>query len=511
MTGSPSRAVPLRRPAVAALLLLGGVAVATPPADATSTPWACLTADDGARTRRQEVERGLLPGVVFEGETQPAGIESRLAHHKTPALSVAVIRDGRLDWSAAWGRLQAGGAPAGCDSLFQAGSLAKPATVLAVLRMRQQGLIDLDRNIDAYLASYRLPAGRQTEANPVTLRHLLAHTAGITPGGYAGYAAGEPLPTDAQTVRGEPPANGRKAEVLQPPGSELAYSGGGYTMVEIALQDHLRQPFEHLMRDWLLAPAGLRQADFTVPLPAASHARAARGHQPDGSGVPGGWRHHPEQAAAGLWATASDLAALLVELRKGHQGQSTVFTQASIRELLATPFEGHAFGFRLIGQGDDVFLTHYGGTVGYRAGATLNLRTGDGAVFLGNSDNAAAVGREFLGAVARTYGWPLFREVRVARAQQPAEALQSLTGRYVFAEQEPTVDVVLEQGGLVVVFPNGDRYAMVAVKGGPRTFIHPETGVRVSFDAEGSATTIQLYGQTGRRLKPDPAAASRSP
>lgn len=484
------------------LVLGAGVAGAAPPADGAPAPWACVTADDGARARRQEVERGLLPRVVFEGETQAASIESRLAHHKTPALSVAVIREGRLDWSAAWGLLQAGGAPAGCDSLFQGGSLAKPATVLAVLRLRQQGQIDLDRNIDAYLTSYRLPAGRQTEANPVTLRHLLAHTAGVTPGGYAGYATGQALPSDLQTVRGEPPANGPKVEVLQPPGSGLAYSGGGYTVVELALQDQLRQPFERILQERLFTPAGMRQADFTVPLPAASHARVARGHQRDGSGVPGGWHNHPEQAAAGLWATASDLAQLLMEVRKAHDGQSTVFTQASIRELLAAPADGHAFGFRLIGQGEGVFLTHYGGTVGYRAGMTINLRTGNGAVFLGNSDNAAALGQEFLGAVSRTYGWPVFRETRVQRAPQPAGVVQSLAGRYVFDDEGWKVDVVHEQGSLVLVFPNGDRYTMVPVNTGPRAFIHPDTAVRASFTGEGAEATIQLYGQTGRRQAP---------
>src|SRR5690606_33604699 len=99
--------------------------------------WDCFTASD-ARMRKQQVEHNLLPRVAFVGETRPVGVEARMTEHRTPAMSVAVIRDGKLDWSAAWGRLQADGARAGCDSLFQAGSLAKPATVLAALRMRQQ-------------------------------------------------------------------------------------------------------------------------------------------------------------------------------------------------------------------------------------------------------------------------------------------------------------------------------------------------------------------------------------
>lgn len=458
--------------------------------------WSCYVASD-AQARKQQVERDMLPRVVFIDETQPVSIESRMAKYKTPAFSVAVIHNGKLDWSAAWGQLQIDGARAGCDSLFQAGSLAKPVTLLAALRMKQEGLIDFDKNIETYLSSYHLPPGRQTEANPVTFRNLFAHTSGITPGGYDGYAQGQPIPTDQQTARAETPSNARKIEVLREPNARLAYSGGGYTVVEIALQDRLHQPFEQIMREWLISPVGMRQADFTQPPPVSSHSHTARGHQADGSGVPGGWHIHPEQAAAGLWATASDMATFLIEIRKAYNGESKVFTQASIRELLAKPIDSHAYGFRLIGNDDQVFITHYGGTVGYRAGMTLNLRSGDGAVYLANSDNGADLGVEFLNAVSRTYQWPAFHEAKVKRATQTVDVLRSLTGNYVFAGSK--VSVTYENDALTLVFPNGDHYAMTPIQGAAREFIHADTGVRASFDGEGADMKIQLYGETGRR------------
>ena len=462
-------------------------------------PWSCYTASD-AEGRKKQVEHGMLPPVVFDGEIKPVSVESRMALYKVPALSVAVIHHGKLDWSAAWGVLQKDGAPADCGSLFQAGSLAKPVTVLAALRMKTAGLIDFDRSIETYLSSYHLPAGRQTDANPVTFRNLLAHTAGITAGGYAGYALNEPIPTDQQIVRGEAPTNSRKVEVVNAPGASLTYSGGGYTVVEIALQDQLHSPFDQIMREWVLAPVGMRQANFTVPLPASSHSYTARGHQIDGTLVPGGWNNYPEQAAAGLWATATDLAMFLLEIHKGYEGKSDVFTQASIREMLANPIQNHAYGFRLVGEGDQVFITHYGGTVGYSAGMTLNLRTGDGAVFLINSNNGANLGTEFFNAVSRAYEWPVFREERVKRMEQPVAVLQSLAGTYVFPEPGWKVSVVYERDSLTLVFPRGDResLAMVPIQGRPREFIH-ETGVHASFEGEGKETKIHLYGQTGQR------------
>lgn len=460
--------------------------------------WSCYTASD-VQARKQQVEHDMLPRVVFAGETKPVSVQSRMATYKAPALSVAVIHNGKLDWSAAWGRLKTDGKGADCGTLFQAGSIAKPVTLLAAMRMKAAGLINFDKNIESYLLSYNLPAGRHTEANPVTFRNLLTHTAGVTPGGHVGYAQNQPIPTDQQTVRGEAPSNSRKVEVLDEPGASLAYSGGGYTIIEIALQDQLNKPFDQIMREWLLTPVGMKQADFTMPLPTSSHPYTARGYDVDGTIVPGGWRNHPEQASAGLWATATDLAAFLLEIRKAYEGKSNIFSQADVREMLAKPIDGHAYGFRLIGEGDQVFITHYGGTVGYRAGMTLNLLTGDGAVYLTNSDNGANLGVEFFSAVSRAYNWPTFREVQVRRATLPVDVLRSLTGQYAFAEQEWKVSVTYENQALTLLFPNGDRYAMAPIQGRPSEFIHPDTAVRASFDGEGADLLLQLYGQTGRR------------
>ena len=145
-----------------------------------------------------EIETGLRGAVVFEGETQQRyDLAERMAHYNTPGLSLTFIEDGAIAWTAGYGLLEAGGAKAvDTATLFQAGSIAKPVTAFAALRMAEDGLIDLDGDVSTYLERYTLPEGAQTAENPVTLRHLLAHTAGITPGGYAGYVQGETLPSD---------------------------------------------------------------------------------------------------------------------------------------------------------------------------------------------------------------------------------------------------------------------------------------------------------------------------
>jgi hypothetical protein len=66
--------------------------------------WNCYTASD-AQARKNQVEYGMLPHVVCDGEINPVSVESLMAMSKTPALSVAVVHNGKLDWSATWRQL----------------------------------------------------------------------------------------------------------------------------------------------------------------------------------------------------------------------------------------------------------------------------------------------------------------------------------------------------------------------------------------------------------------------
>ncbi len=122
--------------------------------------------------RRQRVENGLRPPVLFQGEgRQTMTIQAALESTGVPGLSVAIINDGAVDWQAGYGTMKADAdMPVSDTTLFQAASLAKPVTVLAAMRMRDAGLIDFDRDIETYLKSYSLPEGEQTPGNPVTFR-----------------------------------------------------------------------------------------------------------------------------------------------------------------------------------------------------------------------------------------------------------------------------------------------------------------------------------------------------
>ena len=447
---------------------------------------------------QRDQELAVWPAVIVEGETQPSTLAQRMNAQQVPGLSVALIREGRLAWRAAYGVETTGGNAIQPQTLFQAGSLAKPLTALVALRLAAAGRIDLDADLGDWMRGLGLQTGAADAAQPVTLRGLLEHRAGINPGGYPGYAQDQPLPTLVQILQGVPPSTSVASKVVRAPGSRLMYSGAGYSLAQRYLSERTGEEFDTLMQRWLLQPLGMRHSDFALRKPGPEPV--ARGHDSTGQLVPGGWRMHPEAAAAGLWTTAEDLARLLIELHRGWQGRSAVFDQTLVRQLLARPSSGHVYGFRLLGEGEGQFLVHYGGTQGYAAGMALNLHSGQGAVYLSNGAGGRGLGQEFLMAVAKSEGWAEFQPQLARRAAFDPVQLASLAGTYPFAASRSKVKVEWAGGELALVFPNGDRYALMPQTGEPLSFIHLGSGVEARFiQQEGQEPKLLLYGDEATR------------
>src|SRR5262245_24747910 len=117
-----------------------------------------------------------------------------MAHYHIHGLSLACIHNGAVEWSKAFGVARVGGDPVTPETMFEASSIGWPVTAVAVLRLVEQGKLNLDVDVNQYLRSWKLPANEFTEQRKVTLRELLSHTAGATGGdGYEGYAAGRTL------------------------------------------------------------------------------------------------------------------------------------------------------------------------------------------------------------------------------------------------------------------------------------------------------------------------------
>jgi len=359
--------------------------------------------------RRQAVESSLLPDVVVIGRPVPSWkIRDRMEHHNVPGLSIAVINDGVIEWAAGYGVKQVRRSDSvTVSTLFQAASISKPVTAAAVLRLAERGVLDLDVDISEYLMSWRLPPNEHTAESPVTLRGLLAHHAGVSVHGFPGYVAGEDVPTAQNVLEGK--GNTDPVEVVSVPGEQDRYSGGGYVIAQVLLEDLTGERFPSVMEAEVLGPMGMSNSTYEQPLPERLAAVAAVGHDENGAPIQGRWRTYPELAAAGLWTTPMDLARFLLDLRAAYLGNTEAALEpATVRKMLSKYVGDRGLGFRVEGTGDGLIIYHGGGNRGYRSFSVLYPITGDGAVVMTNAEGGSELRMEVLRAVSRVYGWPDF-------------------------------------------------------------------------------------------------------
>lgn len=361
-----------------------------------------------------------------------------------------MIRAGEVAWSRGYGRADARTRVIATEAtLFQAASISKPVTAFVVLRLVADGTLELDRDVNAYLRSWRLPDNEHTAACPVTIRHLLTHTAGTTVHGFPGYPAGAPIPTREQILDGRPPANTDPVRVDIPVGSATRYSGGGTTIVEQVLEDVTRTPFPRLAEEVVLSPLGMSSSHFLQPLPASLHGSAASAHE-DGQPIAGRWHVYPEQAAAGLWTTSRDLAVFAVGVQRALMSDPGAIVPADIAKLMITPHGPDGFGLGFMPeQSGWAWFGHSGGNRGFACRLIANAH-GDGAVVMTNTVRGSAPFiSEVIAAVALAHGWEgyLLPEIDVF-PQQPG-SLDSFVGEWE-VDGAGTVTIGTDRGQLIL-------------------------------------------------------------
>lgn len=360
-----------------------------------------------------------LPSVTSGDTTIQLSLDDWMNVLGVPGVSIAVIDDYRIVWAKGYGTMEAGepGAQVSPSTLFQAASIAKPIAALALLHHTNNGAFDLDADIRATMRSWKLPAGGADSGTTITLRQLLSHTAGIRADGFIGYERGTPIPSTLQILNGVEPALNAGAVVDRRPGEAVAYSGLGYTMIELALVDRLGQSFERIVDEAVFRPLGMRNSTFAQELPERVAGRVARGHFASGAPLNGGWQVYPELAAAGLWTTPTDLAKLAIETAQSWMGRSErILTTETTRQMLAP--QGERMGLGFVVRSDDSlgFFSHSGGNQGYRAHMEMLASVGKGVVVMTNSDVGHPLSALITLAVAKNYAWPDSAERRLSNA-----------------------------------------------------------------------------------------------
>ena len=426
----------------------------------------------------KRVEQGLLPPVLIKGDTSWS-IEDRMKHWKVPGLSVAVVKDFKLEWARSYGVKDIDTKePVTTETLFQAGSISKPVAAMVALKRVQDGKISLEENINNKLQTWKLPDNEFTATKKVTLANLLSHTAGLTVHGFPGYATGEKIPTLSQVLDGTAPANTVAVRVNMEPGTRFRYSGGGTTIAQLAIMDIEKKPYPQIAKETVLGPLKMTNSTYSQPLPDDWLKKAASGHRGDGSLVAGKIHVYPEMAAAGLWTTPTDLARFAIEVQLSYAGRSNKILTKELTEKMVTPFmEDVGLGFFIDKRGNAVYFGHDGADEGFRAMLLMNREKGYGAVIMVNSDNGQIM-PEVMRGIAREYNWDEFLPPVTEIISLEAAKLDEYTGR--FRVNPDRVLTIARDGGKLFATPTADvKFELLPVADG--TFVRRDQGVKYTF------------------------------
>ena len=341
----------------------------------------------------------------FDGLTL-AQVMQRL---KVPGVSIAVVKDFQVHWARAYGTadVSTGGA-AETATRFQAASISKPVTAMAAMRMAQEHRLDLDADVNTMLASWKVPESAHTRGRPVTPRSLFSHTSGADDGfGFPGYDPAAPRPSVVQVLNGQAPSNLGPVLFARPPFQGYKYSGGAVTVMQLALTEIAKQPFAALMDATVLGPLKMTSSSYDQPPPTEVAAELSRAHDGQGRAMNAAWHVYPEQAAAGLWTTASDLARFIIEVQTAVRGPAgAVLSQASAKEMTSPVGVGpYGVGLAVDQRGEGWYFSHGGSNWGFQADIVGHLRKGYGIAIMTNGDRGRALINEIEARVAAAYNW----------------------------------------------------------------------------------------------------------
>lgn len=276
-------------------------------------------------------QREIAPAVFIDEAVAPLRdalaplIADARKRFGIPALSLALVRGERLLWAEGFGLADpARGIPADANTRYRAGSLAKPFTALAVLALESAGEIDIDQPLSAYLNGFTIKRRFAASANPITVRSVLTHHAG--------------LPSDlnkglwSETAFTEVMPALRDEYAAFPPHLVFAYSNLGYSLLGHLVQSLAEAPFAATMHEQLFEPLGMVGTRFaaspSADLPLAVGYKQGRALDP----LP--IRDVPAQ---GLETTAADLGRFVGALLCGGRLDGRQVLPPHLIETAMTP------------------------------------------------------------------------------------------------------------------------------------------------------------------------------
>lgn len=309
-------------------------------------------------------------------------------------LSVAIFENYKVIWTNEWG-IKASDSNEKIDknTAFSTASISKPITAIVCTILEEKGLINLDDPIENYLIRWKLPESAFTKDTKVTWKQLLSHTAGTSQGGFEDYYEGDSIPNIIESLQGKLlPRSKKPIEFLFKPGTNWEYSGGGYVIIQCALEDHFKKPLAQIVKETLLNPLQLQNSTMLQPNEKGFLTNIAKVHNSKGEIIRTGIPITPQVAPSGLWSTPTDLALIAIEMQKallglGNKTISTAVAKKVTDIATMNGPRGWSYGWqRSLGYGNLEWFSHDGSNTGTGGDLMATMTGGNGIAILANGD-----------------------------------------------------------------------------------------------------------------------------
>lgn len=344
----------------------------------------------------------------------------RLQDNGVPTASIAVLQDGKLE-----PHVLTPGAE-NSETVYQAASISKAICALGVAKLVDGGKVSYDTRVVDHLRSGLVDTivGTSKTAlgmmQQVTVKMLLSHTSGLSQHGFPGYGR-DAIPSAEQIIGGKHPANTPRMRFISPPGSQCSYSGGGFVILQMMLEEILGKPFSEIMHETVFKPLEMTRSWYGDLNPGESNFARAHftAHTP--AETERGYNILPELAAAGLWTTPSDLLKAVAAIQESLYTKSGFLTQETARLMLRKVASSESLGTVGLGwwvndagfgHGGDNWPGYNATLVGFHGGATSSRSVDgaemprDGIAIMTNSilGHATCV-KQILGAIMYSQSW----------------------------------------------------------------------------------------------------------
>ncbi|HYF81965.1 MAG TPA: serine hydrolase domain-containing protein [Clostridia bacterium] len=318
-----------------------------------------------------------------------------LKKYGVPGVKIAVIEGDKV-WEKEYGYADKSAKKLiSANTIFQVGSVSKMVTAWGAMKLVDQGKINLDTPVEEYLTRWHLPKS-QYNSEGVTLRRILSHTAGLSLQGYAGAAPSKKLVSIEESLSGRTYGAG-DVRIIYEPGSRFQYSGGGYTLLQLMIEEVSGMPFEKYMEQEVLKPLGMNNSAFEWKDEFKANMSKAYGVL--GQTLPN--YLFTEKAAAGLFTTAADLAkfemAVMNVSGEEPAGRGVVKPETVALMTTSVTNADWGLGYQMIDLPNGETAVGHGGTNrGWRAQLVEIPDKKQGLVILTNSD----MGDNVIGEIA---------------------------------------------------------------------------------------------------------------